>query len=560
GMDLKYGINDAFTLDMTLVPDFGQVQSDNIVFNTSPFEVRFNEFRQFFTEGTELFNKAGIFYSRRVGGFPVNYGAAYDSLKAGETILKNPTATRTLNATKISGRTEGGTGIGIFNGISAPARAVLRDSTGAEREIETNPLSNYNLIVIDQNLKNNSYLNFTNGSVIRNGSTYDANVTSISTNLNSKENKYGVTARGVVSQQYSPGVDPLLGHYAQIQAGKYNGNVTYDAVYQEYSDTYDPNDIGFLYNNNKRAIDVYLKYNQYEPKGRILSSWAGGNFYHVRLYSPNVVAETGFYGWGGFTTKKWLTHGTDFGIVPFKAYDYFEPRVPGRYLQKNPSWSYNHFMSTDYRKRFAIDITLWGSSFFKTNWWAWQFKVSPRFRFSDKLTVSNSTNLYRVYNEQASALDRYGSPTIFGDTIIFSRRNGTLVENVLQVKYIFTNRMALSFRCRHYWYSLTYNSFHLLENDGSLGPSSYAGTDAGGNSMHDNNFNAFNIDMVYTWVFAPGSELRVVWKSSIYSDLDSDVTGYFKNLDGTLASGKTNSFSIKFLYYLDINRFKRRKH
>jgi hypothetical protein len=55
GMDVKYGISDAFTLDMTLIPDFGQVQSDNQVLNLSPFEVRYNENRSFFTEGTELF-------------------------------------------------------------------------------------------------------------------------------------------------------------------------------------------------------------------------------------------------------------------------------------------------------------------------------------------------------------------------------------------------------------------------------------------------------------------------------------------------------------------------
>ena len=67
GLDMKVGIGDAFTFDMTLVPDFGQVVADNLVLNLSPYEVRFNENRQFFTEGTELFNKTGTFYSRRVG-------------------------------------------------------------------------------------------------------------------------------------------------------------------------------------------------------------------------------------------------------------------------------------------------------------------------------------------------------------------------------------------------------------------------------------------------------------------------------------------------------------
>jgi len=49
GMDVKYGINQSFTLDMTLIPDFGQVQSDNQVLNLTPFEVKYNENRSFHT-------------------------------------------------------------------------------------------------------------------------------------------------------------------------------------------------------------------------------------------------------------------------------------------------------------------------------------------------------------------------------------------------------------------------------------------------------------------------------------------------------------------------------
>jgi len=52
GMDVKYGINESFTLDATLIPDFGQVVSDNVVNNLTPYEVKFDEFRPFFTEGT----------------------------------------------------------------------------------------------------------------------------------------------------------------------------------------------------------------------------------------------------------------------------------------------------------------------------------------------------------------------------------------------------------------------------------------------------------------------------------------------------------------------------
>ena len=70
GMDVKYGINDAFTFDMTLIPDFGQANFDNSILNLTPFEQQFTEQRSFFNEGTELFEKGNMFYSRRVGGYP----------------------------------------------------------------------------------------------------------------------------------------------------------------------------------------------------------------------------------------------------------------------------------------------------------------------------------------------------------------------------------------------------------------------------------------------------------------------------------------------------------
>ena len=70
GMDLKYGLSESFTLDMMLIPDFGQIQSDDKELNLSPYELYYDEKRQFFTEGTELFQRGDIFYSRRIGGTP----------------------------------------------------------------------------------------------------------------------------------------------------------------------------------------------------------------------------------------------------------------------------------------------------------------------------------------------------------------------------------------------------------------------------------------------------------------------------------------------------------
>ncbi len=57
GADLKVGLSESFTLDATLIPDFKQVRSDDQVLNLSPYEVKYNERRQFFTEGTDVFKE-----------------------------------------------------------------------------------------------------------------------------------------------------------------------------------------------------------------------------------------------------------------------------------------------------------------------------------------------------------------------------------------------------------------------------------------------------------------------------------------------------------------------
>jgi hypothetical protein len=73
-MDVKYGISSSFTLDASLIPDFGQVAFDNVELNLGPFEQQFSENRAFFTEGATLFEIAdgdmgggSFFYSRRIG-------------------------------------------------------------------------------------------------------------------------------------------------------------------------------------------------------------------------------------------------------------------------------------------------------------------------------------------------------------------------------------------------------------------------------------------------------------------------------------------------------------
>ncbi|MDT0551690.1 DUF5916 domain-containing protein [Urechidicola sp. P050] len=187
GLDVKYGISESFTLDATLIPDFGQTGFDDVVLNLGPFEQQYQEQRPFFTEGVELFTKGDLFYTRRIGNLPINYFDE-DSLGPNEELIENPDKVNMLNAVKVSGRTEGGLGIGFFNAITEKTEAKIKDLTTDEiTKVVTEPIANYNVIVLDQQFNKNSYISLINTNVIRDGSVRDANATALMWDINDKK-------------------------------------------------------------------------------------------------------------------------------------------------------------------------------------------------------------------------------------------------------------------------------------------------------------------------------------------------------------------------------------
>ena len=212
---------------MTLVPDFAQVQSDNVFLNLSPFQIKFDDYRPFFTEGTELFNKAGLFYSRRIGNAPGGVNKVLNKYGNSSTykIDKNPGITRLYNATKLSGRTKNNLGIGFFNAVTAPMHANLTNlNTGADSSILTEPLTNYNIIVFDQALKNRSYLTFTNTNVLRKGNTRNANVTGVDISLFDKKNEYNLNVAARYSSIWG-NIEKYNGFKTDLSASKISGKV-----------------------------------------------------------------------------------------------------------------------------------------------------------------------------------------------------------------------------------------------------------------------------------------------------------------------------------------------
>ena len=254
GMDIKYGINDAFTLDMTLIPDFSGVRSDNQVLNLSPFEVRFDENRQFFTEGVELFNRAGIFYSRRIGA---TFGNVTEELGENESIISRPQAAQLINASKITGRTNSGLGIGFFNAVTDRTYVDVENSeTGEVRQVEADPLTNFNVLVLDQNLKNNSSVTLTNSNVWRGKNADDANVTGLNVRLNNANLSWRLSGfygySQVISHDLETGANSnKTGYKYNINLAKTRGNFQFNVRRNVETDDYDINDLGFLRRANR---------------------------------------------------------------------------------------------------------------------------------------------------------------------------------------------------------------------------------------------------------------------------------------------------------------------
>ncbi|QPH38127.1 DUF5916 domain-containing protein [Pedobacter endophyticus] len=541
GMDVKYGINNSFTLDMTLVPDFGQVQSDNRILNLTPFEVKFNENRQFFTEGTELFNKGDLFYSKRIGSIPAY--ANYSGVNEGDKIIKDQTEAKVLNATKISGRTAKGLGIGIFNAITNSMQTEVEDANGNTREVETQPLTNYNILVFDQSLKNNSSATFINTNVLRQGTAYDANVSALLFTLNNKNNKYFINGGGKMS--YLRGAESSTGYSYTLRLGKQSGNFTWSYNQAYADDKFDPSDMGFFTNNNFLDQRIGLGYNAYKPSKwyNQFESWLNLNY--SRRAIPSAYQKVGFN--SGYWVQFKNLWSAEFDLsLDRKGNDFYEARnrqiyhAPGvfgaaLYVNPNRAKPYNFGGNIRYFKQAAMG----GEEY--------NFYLFQNLRVNDKLAFGLDLD----YNPNFNYVNWV---TNQGEQSIFSKYDRRTVENSFDAKYTFTNLMGITVVLRHYWSDRRNKEFYLLKPDGNL--TAYEGPALTGT---DRNYNVFNIDLIYTWQFAPGSTLSVSYKDAAETYDTFYTERYNKNLNGILSAPQNNSLSIKVLYYVDYLDLKKKR-
>ncbi|RLD95614.1 MAG: hypothetical protein DRJ29_02315 [Bacteroidetes bacterium] len=314
GLDAKVGISSDYTLDLTINPDFGQVEADPSVLNLTSFETFYEEKRPFFLEGNEIFDfelDGDIpYYSRRIGSAPI-FPSTLDAYEISEI----PQRTTILGAAKLTGKSSKGLSVGLLNGLTAEEYGVVMDETGQEQEIQVAPLSNY--------LSTRVKKEFNEGNTIAGGmfslvnrispdsAVYALHPTAALTGgmdlLHYWDNKNYFAEAKIVASQLQGSQDAILkkqlgpihrfqrsdasyleidsareqlgGHGGLIQVGKKGGKINFNLLGQYRSPGLNLNDIGYIRQADFVGERGEVSYRMLEP-----GDW-------VREYTLSVQQE-----------------------------------------------------------------------------------------------------------------------------------------------------------------------------------------------------------------------------------------------------------------------------
>ena len=300
GIDAKVGISSDYTLDLSINPDFGQVEADPSILNLTSFETFYEEKRPFFLEGNEIFDfdmDGDIpYYSRRIGSSPV-FPTSHDSWQISDI----PNRTTILGAAKLTGKSSKGLSVGIVNGLTAEEYAVATDQTGTEKEIQVAPLSNYfssrikrefnegNTIVggmfslVNRISPDSAIDKLKPGSAVSGGvdllhywdnKNYYFEVKSIASQLAGSQDAILIKQLAHTHRYQRTDADylevdslreQLTGHGALVQVGKKGGNFNFNLLGQYRSPGLNLNDMGYIRQADFIGQGVELAYDMNDP-------------------------------------------------------------------------------------------------------------------------------------------------------------------------------------------------------------------------------------------------------------------------------------------------------
>jgi hypothetical protein len=405
--------------------------------------------------------------------------------------------------------------------------------------------------VLDQRFRKNSSVSFINTNVTRDGSFRDGNVSALVWDLNTKENTYNLS--GDFKYSYVNEGGSKTGIASSLNIGETSGQYRYSIGADIMTKDYDINDLGINFQTNYYSLYGNANY-------RILKSNNYFNSFNMNLNAfTQFQKETGFVQGNNFNlnintnNKKNHYFGLGINANPLENYDFYEPRAENRYViipSRVGAWFY---FSSNYNYKFAFDFNPSYANFNEEGRNSYGFSMGPRYRFSDNFLLNFNFNFLRQNNNKGfvDSIDNDGNSTT-PNAIIFANRNVFTYSNTLSGKYAVNSTMTFNLSVRHYWSFAENKNFLALDNKGRLNDFTNYTTNK------NSNFTSWNVDLSYTWWFAPGSQISVLYRNNaanfsrtINSDFGSNVTNLLNN------DALNHTFSISMRYFIDYNQVKK---
>ena len=539
GLDIKYGISDAFTLDAILVPDFGQTKFDNAILNLTPFEQIYNENRPFFTEGTDLFSKGALLYSRRIGQGSRNQ----PDISTDEEVTIYPSSINLLNALKISGRTKSGLGIGVLNAITERTFATINNTvTGETRLSEIEPLTNFNLLVLDQRFRKNSSIAFVNSNVSRNGGYRDANVSAIVWDLNTRKNTYSVY--GDFKYSFVNTTVDKQGYKSTLGFAKTSGKYRFNTRARYFTKNYDINDLGQNFNTNYFGINPEVSYLIINPTKYFnsFSTALSGNF---NYQNTTKKIQDGLINLNINSTLRNIDQlNLNVKYSPYRTFGFYQLRRFDRYAFTPQYFGASLEYITNANKPFSTTINPYFTKFKEEDRITYGAEIIPKYRFNDNFSV----NILVGYDKQ---LNDNGFIDYDGTDFYFARRNNQTINNEITAKYAINNKMTFDLTTRYYWSYTENKQIYTLLDNGLYNNYSSSSTDT---KPYDENYNSWNMDLSFTWLFAPASQMTILYRTNAIDDRYEDIDKKLgNNLHNLFKNNLDDIISVSVRYYIDYN-------
>ena len=556
GVDLKYGLSSSFTLDASIIPDFGQVTFDDKRLNLGPFEQFFSENRPFFTEGADMFRVADggrgggqFFYSRRIGQ-EVSFDAD-KFLDPDEELNSYESKPQLINLVKLSGITNKKLSIGFINAITDETTAHIEHTgTGVKQRRTIAPRANYNVVSLSQQFLNEySSVSFINTNLNRASGGFNANNYAFVLDLFDNDRDFNFKASTFSS--YAPKYIDKKGFRGYADLSELRGNFLYRLSWSGVDRYYNQNELGYYNFRDHQYFSARVSY-QILQETKLFRNYS--NYFVFGDTFTFHSFERKKWGWrfgNDFTLKNLTSFELDFDYTSeYKDYD--EPREYNRYMIEPSNFEIKLAVQSNKNKAFSYRLQYNNFNFYKQ-----YFGESKRRRLafgSALYRVSNSLSL-RMGSRYNFIQDDVGYLMAADSDILMGRRDIRSVENTIDMTYFLDSCKWIKVRFRNFWSNATYDPvlFRLLD-DGYREITDYTRLDFDPNT----NFNIWNLDVNFEWWFAPGSNVVLLYRNQLFNQDNNSGLDYYKSLKNLFDNPLTHQFSIRINYLIDYNRLRKK--